>query len=347
MLPVLFHPPQHVRAEQSALQAQLAQVSGELHFTARTMDMVDNDELERFWRLLEDAAAPSGPESLSQQPAHRAHCAPDVPSLDYMRFKQCGDAVRQRLPRLAPFFAPWVLMSLRRDAGGCIAVNTLFDLVMRKMSLQQTRLSLCLADPAATGLIREKDLEAFVLEQIGAMPQLATLDDGFHAVYAVYAARKFFFFLDLRRTGRVPIAELLCSDVLAEFNELLQPRMSDHAARSNWFSVPFVTRVHSAYIQMDENQNGLLSRAELARIDGGFLTSFVRALAFLPGLPHCSSPTGSLRSASHTAARLTTRSIWTSCWRRSIREPRRCPPHYATPSLTPAVRCILLPAARH
>ena len=67
-LPVLFHVPQHVRAEQSQLQALLAQVSGELHFTARTMDMVDNDELEAFWRLLEESAIPSGADSVPACP---------------------------------------------------------------------------------------------------------------------------------------------------------------------------------------------------------------------------------------------------------------------------------------
>ena len=204
--------------------------------------------------------------------------------------------MRLRFPRLAAFFAPWVFMCLGRDAGGCIAVNALFDLVMRKMALLQTRLSLCLFDPAATGLVREKDFEAFVLEQIGSLPQLATLDDDFRAVYAVYATRKFFFFLDPRRTARTSIADVLCSDVLAEFNELQQARLSDQAERSNWFSVPFVTRVHTAYIQMDVDQNGLLSRAELARIDGGFLTAFVccRECGLL--LMRCSSQIVCLRS---------------------------------------------------
>jgi hypothetical protein len=50
-------------------------------------------------------------------------------------------------------------MCLQRDHNGRIEINSFFDLVMRKMALQQVRLDLCLYDPAATGFVTEKDLE--------------------------------------------------------------------------------------------------------------------------------------------------------------------------------------------
>ena len=113
------------------------------------------------------------------------------PSLDYTRFQACGRAVQQQFPALGGFFAPWVFMCLHRDASGRISTNGLFDLVMRKVALQQTRLSLCLCDPACTGYVREREFETFVLDQIRTMPQLSALDDDFFAVYAIYATRGF------------------------------------------------------------------------------------------------------------------------------------------------------------
>jgi hypothetical protein len=157
--------------------------------------------------------------------------------LDYLQFKDCGAQVSRDVPRLAVFFEPSIFMCLQRDENGCIGINSLFDLIMRKMNLQQARLDLCLYDPAATGFIAEKDLEvrrdcafyvvlsyiqAYVLDHIQSLPQLATLDDDFHSIYAVYATRKFMFMLDLHRTGRVRIQDLVCSEVMTEWLELQQ-----------------------------------------------------------------------------------------------------------------------------
>ena len=50
------------------------------------------------------------------------------------------------------------------------------------------------------------------------------------------AVRKFFFFLDSRRRGRVAINEVLCSPILQELLDLRRPDLSADDLRSNWFS---------------------------------------------------------------------------------------------------------------
>ena len=87
-------------------------------------------------------------------------------SLDYLQFKTCRESIQADLPRLAAFFEPYIFMCLQRDESGRININSLFDLIMRKMNLQQARLDLCLYDPAATGFIAEKDLEVCVPSRI-------------------------------------------------------------------------------------------------------------------------------------------------------------------------------------
>lgn len=55
------------------------------------------------------------------------------------------------------------------------------------------------------------------------MRQLAQLQETFHKFYVCTAVRKFFFFLDPLRTGRIAIPDILCSgylDKLLEVNKL-------------------------------------------------------------------------------------------------------------------------------
>jgi hypothetical protein len=70
---------------------------------------------------------------------------------------------------------------------------------------------------------------------------------------------------------QVKITDLLTSAVFAEFNELRQADLPAALEATNWFSIAFVTRVHMAYIQLDADQDGLLSRDELLNLDGGCL----------------------------------------------------------------------------
>ena len=70
-----------------------------------------------------------------------------------------------------------------------------------------------------------------MLDHIQSLPQLSTLDDDFHSIYAVYATRKFMFMLDTHRTGRVRIQDLVCSDVMTEWLELQLPSLSPARVR--------------------------------------------------------------------------------------------------------------------
>ena len=146
--------------------------------------------------------------------------------------------------------------------------------------------------------------------------------------------RKFFFFLDARRRGRIAIKEVLCSPILQELLDLRRPDLSPDDLRCNWFSQQSAAQVrgcsvavrgcsmaigsrskarrrsptsscsptadppHSPlssslssytpwhplqvyddYLQLDADQNGMLSASELARWrDGGLTTHFVARL---------------------------------------------------------------------
>ena len=61
------------------------------------------------------------------------------------------------------------------------------------------------------------------------------MDEGFKDKYTAAAIRKFFFFLDPKRTGRIYIKDMLTSPILAELYELRQERYSEEELNQNWY----------------------------------------------------------------------------------------------------------------
>lgn len=53
------------------------------------------------------------------------------------------------------------------------------------------------------------------------------MEESFKDKYILGAIRKFFFFLDPKRTGRIYIKDMLTSTILAELYELRQERYSE------------------------------------------------------------------------------------------------------------------------
>jgi serine/threonine-protein phosphatase 2A regulatory subunit B'' len=70
------------------------------------------------------------------------------------------------------------------------------------------------------GYLREQDLENFVYALIPNLPCLEDLQENFYPFYVFTAVRKFLFFLDVKRTGKVSLDAILESPVLEELMQL-------------------------------------------------------------------------------------------------------------------------------
>merc|ERR1719191_494575 len=78
---------------------------------------------------------------------------------------------------------------------------------------------------------------------------------------------------DPKRTGRIPIRDLLSSQILPELYELRQEQpLEASEAASNWFSMQSALKVYGAYLELDVDQNGMLSKNELGRFGSCMLT---------------------------------------------------------------------------
>lgn len=67
-----------------------------------------------------------------------------------------------------------------------------------------------------------QDLENYITELIPTLPQLEGLEKSFHSFYVCTAVRKFLFFLDPLKLGKVRIQDILASGFL---DELLEVKM--------------------------------------------------------------------------------------------------------------------------
>lgn len=79
------------------------------------------------------------------------------------------------------------------------------------------------------------------------------------------AVRKFFFFLDPMRAGRVRITDILASGFLDAMLELRETNAREEQLADNWFSRQSADRVYGSYLRLDEDQNGMLTRKELSK----------------------------------------------------------------------------------
>lgn len=118
------------------------------------------------------------------------------------------------------------------------------------------------------GNLREKDLENFIFELIPSFVQLQNIPEAFHNYYVITAVRKFFFFLDPKKTGKIYIKDMLTSPILAELYDLRQEKTIDELVQ-NWFSTQNAQRVYEAYLKLDYDHNGLLLKSELSRYQWG------------------------------------------------------------------------------
>merc|ERR1719228_1827705 len=190
--------------------------------------------------------------------------------MDFTQFQ----AVRSKVShKCRGYFKHRVFAKLQQgDTLGRVSIMALFNYVMRKVWLHQTRIGLSLYDVTGQGFLRETDLENYILELIETLPQLDGLEKSFHSFYVCTAVRKFFFFLDPLRTGKIKIQDILASSFLDDLLELRDQDLAKDAQDANWFSAPSALRVYGQYLNLDKDHNGMLSRQELIAYGTSTLT---------------------------------------------------------------------------
>lgn len=201
---------------------------------------------------------------------HSPPFSPEEQLINYSDFLKVAELAG---PKCKPYFTTTVFAKLQQgDPHGRVSIMSLFNYTMRKVWFHQTRIGLSLYDVTGQGFLRETDLENYILELIPTLPQLEGLEKSFHSFYVCTAVRKFLFFLDPLRTGRVRIQDILACSFLDDLLELRDEDLPKDLQEQNWFSAPSALRVYGQYLNLDRDHNGMLSKEELAGYGTGTLT---------------------------------------------------------------------------
>lgn len=195
--------------------------------------------------------------------------------IDYANFKKVADTFNVKAWKR--HFLPSVFIKFPRDTHGRIGVRSFFRYVRSKVRLTRLRISLCCFDELGQGCLREYDLENYVFEQVPLMPMLADLEKDFYPYYVFTAVRKFVFFLDPMKKGKIRITDIVHSPLLQEFNRLrnrhVDGMLQGKRKKSDWFSSRSALQVYAMYLNLDLDHNGMLSKQEFTRFNGGSLTT--------------------------------------------------------------------------
>ncbi|CAG9859442.1 unnamed protein product [Phyllotreta striolata] len=219
----------------------------------KNLQLLDNNELQELWVLLDQNQS-----------------CPDEQLINYADFLKVSDLAG---PKVKPYFTSMMFAKLHQgDPQGRVSIMSLFNYVMRKVWLDQTRIGLSLYDATGQGYLTESDLENYITELLPTLPQLEGLEKSFHSFYVCTAVRKFLFFLDVVRAGRVRILDILACSFLDDLLELRDEELSKELQEQNWFSAPSALKIYGHYLNLDRDHNGMLSKSELAGYGSGTLT---------------------------------------------------------------------------
>lgn len=246
----------------TSVHSRVVHVAQQQFLDRQSEDLLSEDDLQQVLMLLK--------EHTREFEAERGEV------IDYCAFAAIRDELLQKSHRFQSHFKTSCFLR-HRDSNNRIPIVPFFLLMVRKNTIRQLRLKLMEYDTTGSGFLCEKDMENFIFELIPLLPQLSSLQEEFYPFYVFTAVRKFFFFHDPRRTGRIRIRELLLSPLLPNLQELQRdaPQKNPEAssrAGANWFSMESTLRVYGIYLDLDLDQNGMLSKAELRGYGGGMVT---------------------------------------------------------------------------
>eukprot|EP00755_Sulcionema_specki_P013300 Sspe_Gene.53658::Locus_29637_Transcript_1_1_Confidence_1.000_Length_1697::g.53658::m.53658/K11583/PPP2R3; serine/threonine-protein phosphatase 2A regulatory subunit B'' len=185
-----------------------------------------------------------------------------------------------------PYLTPHMYLLSDRDPDGSSPTLPLFTNLSRKTLLYEAKLLLEECDSIGDGYLVDSDLEAFIrrlMPNLRTVRNLHTIMGGHYEVfYKCHSARKFFFFLDGNKRGRISIDAIMESDILLELLKLYNPdpdydeeeeeEVTEDIA-DNWFAFHIMYRVYQHYVELDTDWNGMLSITEMYEYNN---TSFSR-----------------------------------------------------------------------
>ncbi len=191
--------------------------------------------------------------------------------INYKDFQIVGEKNQM----FAEYFKPSTFLKFDKDKYGRIEILSFFHYVVRKNSIEENKITLSLSDVCCEGFLIDKDLEGYIKKEIRNFPFYDEINDEIKEYYLLVAQRKFFFFLDPKRTGKIYINDIVTSNILTEFLEMSERNPNANDVANNWFSLQNFWNIYRKYVELDKDKNGMLSKEELIKYGPGLTSIFI------------------------------------------------------------------------
>lgn len=94
-------------------------------------------------------------------------------------------------------------------------MHSFYHYVLKKNNLFQTLIHISLYYTSGNDYLTETNLQEYISDLIPSFFHLKNMDERFKDKYVISAVRRFFFFLDPKRMGRIYVKDLIYSTILA------------------------------------------------------------------------------------------------------------------------------------
>ena len=221
----------------------------------KSYDFPSEKDLQELWACLKENISP--PKDSTER-------------INYKDFK----IVAGKNPIFSEYFRPSVFLQFDKDKYGRIELLSFFHYVFRKINCEENKINLSISDFCCEGFLIDKDLENYIKKVIVNFPFYAEISEEIKEYYILVAQRKFFFFLDPKRIGKIFINDIITSNILPELLDL-EKATSKKEMEYNWFSLYNFSRIYRKYVLLDKDKNGLLSKKELIKYSPGLTSIFI------------------------------------------------------------------------
>ena len=239
----------------SDLNITLKNEAKQKYLIIKSYDFPSKKDLQDLWACLKE------------------HISPPKDSTERINYKDFK-LVAEKNPVFSDYFRPSIFLQFDKDKYGRIELLSFFHFVFRKINCEENKINLSISDFCCEGFLIDKDLENYIKKVIVGFPFYSEISEEIKEYYILVAQRKFFFFLDPKRTGKIFINDIVISNILAEFLEL-EKVTSKKEMEYNWFSLYNFSRIYRKYVLLDKDKNGLLSRKELIKYSPGLTSIFI------------------------------------------------------------------------
>ena len=221
----------------------------------KSYDLPTKKDLQELWACLKENISP--PKDATER-------------INYKDFK----IVAEKNPIFSEYFKPSVFLQFDKDKYWRIELLSFFHYVFRKNTCEENKINLSISDFCCEGFLVDKDLENYIKKVIVNFPFYSEINEEIKEYYLLVAQRKFFFFLDPKRTGKIYINDIVTSNILTEFLEL-ERITSKKEMEYNWFSLINFFKIYRKYVELDKDKNGMLSKKELIKYSPGLTSIFI------------------------------------------------------------------------